>query len=99
MDGDQSVLKAKEAVDAAFSLFREFFPHKEVKRVLLEGLEYLEHDQFWKIRIGFDAGGVKISEPSYSTMGILPGNTTREPIREFRDFYLNAHDGSLVRIN
>lgn len=99
MDGDQSVLKAKEAVDAAFSLFKEFFSSKDVKRVLLEGLEFLERDQRWKVTIGFDAGGVKISEPSYPTMGILPGNTTREPIREFRDFYLNAHDGSLVRIN
>ena len=94
MDGDQTVLKAKDAIDAAFKLFEEYFPRTSLmKRVLLEGLEFVSEDREWIVKIGFEMGRVKETRAMPNI-----GPSTTEPIREIREFHLNAADGSLVRM-
>ena len=94
MDGDHTVLLAKDAIDTAFRLFYEYFPRSAaMKRVLLEGLEFDSEEQLWVVKIGFEVGRVK------ETRAMLNfGPTTSEPIREIREFHLNAADGALVRM-
>jgi len=94
VEAAKSELTAKQAIRAAFDLFKEFFDGQHPSRVLLEGLEYLDSNDEWLVTIGFDAGREKETS---STLGF--GARTREPIRETRQFVLRAKDGSLVRMN
>ena len=93
METLQSSLSAKQAIKFAFDLFNEFFDGARRSNVLLEGLEYLADDHQWLVTIGFDAGREKETS---STLGF--GQRIREPIRETRQFFLWAKDGSLVRM-
>lgn len=97
MDTLQDRMNAKAAVDAAFVHFRELFGSARTTHVLLEGLEYLDSEDQWRVVIGFDAGRHKDSGGPLLTMGLGPKTT--EPIREFRTIYINARDGSFVRMD
>jgi hypothetical protein len=87
-------LNAKQAIEAGFQLFQDFFDKADTSRVLLEGLEYLESDGEWLVTIGFDAGRKKETSSSFGF-----GERTLEPVREKRQFFLNAKDGSLLRMH
>ena len=90
-------LDAKGAISAAFAHFDEFKnisgPSK-LNSILLEGVEYLDSDNQWLITIGFDIGREKTMQSRFGF-----GDQTREPIREFRRFFLSATDGSLVKMD
>ena len=99
MDGAQNGLKAKDAIDAGFKVFREFFAGTKMSHVLLEGLEYSEEDDLWSVIIGFDTGRNK--ETREGLGAIVPGMAgvkTSEPIRDFREFIIRGKDGSFVRM-
>lgn len=87
-------LTAKQAIEEGFKLFKEFFDGTQKSKVLLEGVEYLDADSQWLVTIGFDVGRAKETS---STLGF--GQRVTEPIRETRQFYIWAKDGSLVRMN
>ncbi len=93
MDTKPKEMTAKEAIDGAFSYFREFFDSPYRGNVLLEGIEYLDQEHQWLVTIGFDAGR---SKETQSPFGF--GDKTKEPIRELRAFVISANDGSLVRM-
>lgn len=70
------------------------------KRVLLEGLEYLEREDQWSVVVGFDT-----SRPKYDPFGeLLPVSAAqalfseRVMVREFRKFLVNGSSGALVRL-
>ena len=99
MDGAQAGLKAKDAIDAGFKVFREFFVGTRTSHVLLEGLEYYETDDTWSVIIGFDVGRSKEKREGMSA--IMPGfggSNTSEPMREVREFIVSGKDGSFVRM-
>lgn len=88
----------REAISRGFELFEEFFVDKVqdntlLDNILLEGVEFVETDGEWKIVIGFDYGRKK---ETTSSLGF--GQTTKEPIREKRSFFLKGKDGTFVRM-
>ena len=87
-------LTAKQAIEEGFKLFKEFFDGTPKSKVLLEGVEFLDSDNQWLVTIGFDAGRAKETS---NTLGF--GQRVTEPIRETRQFFIWAKDGSLVRMN
>ncbi len=99
MEVAKSDLTAKDAINAAFSYFRDLVEPTATNRIenrLLEGIEFLEDDDQWLVTIGFDIGRKKRtgSDPSIPWFG----EATTEPMRETRRVYLRASDGKLVRI-
>lgn len=99
MDAVKQRLSAREAIDAAFKVFREFFTGTRTSHVLLEGLEFLESDDQWSVTIGFDTGRSKEKrEGLAAVMPGLGGSNTSEPIREIREFLISAKDGSFIRM-
>lgn len=100
MDGAQNGLKAKDAIDAGFRVFREFFAGTRTSHVLLEGLEYFESDDTWSVIIGFDVGRSKEKREGMAAyMPGLGGSNTSEPLREARQFIVSGKDGSFVRMD
>ena len=95
MDTLQDRINAKAAVNAAFGHFKDLFGSARTSHVLLEGLEYSDSADEWRVVIGFDTGRQK--ETGSPVDGVL-GRKTTEPIREFRSIYINACDGSFVRM-
>jgi hypothetical protein len=96
MDTLQDRIGAKDAVDAAFRFFRELFGGTKTSHVLLEGLEYDERDDRWRVVIGFDTGRHK--ETNGSLLATM-GQKTTEPISELRTIYVNARDGTFVSMH
>ena len=97
MEAARKELDAKGAIAAAFAHFNEFkdiFGPTRLNSILLEGVEYLESDNQWLITVGFDVGREKTMQSRFGF-----GDQTKEPIREFRRFFLSATDGSLVRMD
>lgn len=84
---------AKQAIEAGFSCFEDFYGDKVKNNVLLEGLEYLAEDGQWRVVIGFQAGRVRETANSAGF-----GQVVKEPIREKRVFYLDGRDGSFVKM-
>ena len=97
METLQDRISAKAAVDAAFGHFKELFGTAHTSHVLLEGLEYFDRDDEWRVVIGFDSGRHKDTGGPLLAVGIGP--KTIEPIREFRTIYLDARDGSFRRMD
>ena len=97
MDDANTIIKARDAIQSAFDLLEQYFPATDRRNTLLEGLEYLDSEDQWRVVIGFDTGRHKESGGPLLTMGLGPKTT--EPIREFRTIYLNARDGSFVRMD
>ncbi len=83
-------MTAKEAVNAAFAIFNDFFRETAAQYVLLEGVEFHEDDNQWAVTIGFDIGRQR--------QGLMIGEG-KEPIREKRTIYLDGDDGTFVRMN
>ncbi len=96
MDTLHARISPKAAVAAGFQLFRELFAGARTSHVLLEGLDYVEHEDAWHVRIGFDAGRNKETGGAFANAGI--GQKTVEPLREYRSFYLNATTGDFIRV-
>jgi len=94
----QKEFKAKDAIEAAFAVFHDFYSvetgSQPIRNPLLEGIEYLEDDHQWMVTIGFDIGRNK---KTGSQMALF--NQTTEPIRETRRIYLNANDGTFLRMD
>jgi hypothetical protein len=93
-------LKAKEAVEAGFRHFKELFSDATDSRVLLEGLEFLREENQWRVTIGFDSSRKVLQHGKvphiFAQLGM--GDNKSAPVREFRHFFLNANDGSLVKL-
>ena len=99
MDGAQTGLKAKEAIDAAFHHFWEFYPKQDIKNELLEGVEYIENEHHWLISIGFDLAmtSERFAEQN-GTFDFVLDPAPRRTSRESREFTLRDSDGSLVKM-
>ena len=97
MDTLQGRISPKRAIDEAFKTFRDFFSGVRTMHILLEGLEYLEVGDEWRVTIGFDSGRSKETGGPFVSAGL--GQKTSEPIREFRSIYLNAKDGAFLRMD
>jgi hypothetical protein len=92
-------LTAKQAIEVAFRLFREFFEPGPKPNALLEGLEFVEGKAEWVVTIGFDTGRVidtrnvlEKSDPFAFASG------ARQAVREARAFHLGANDGKLLKM-
>jgi hypothetical protein len=96
MDTLQDRLSAKSAVNAAFVYFKDLFSDARTFHVLLEGLEYLDVADQWRVVIGFDTGRKKEAGNSFVSAGL--GERTTEPIREMRAIFVDAREGSFVRM-
>ena len=98
MDGAQTGLKAKDAIDAGFKYFKEFFDGKTMQNVLLEGLEYHEKDELWTVTIGFDLTRTKENHDSLGLFGAMLVQKEQYTSRESREFTIRDADGSCVRM-
>ena len=96
MDTVEQRLSPKEAIDAGFRVFREFFAGTRTSHVLLEGLEFFEKEDRWSVTIGFDTE--RRREKREGLAALTLGGNTSEPIREIREFLVDAKDGSFVRM-
>lgn len=96
MDTLHSHLSPKQAIEAGFKLFNEFFQGSRKMHVLLEGLELDDYSKNWLVTIGFDTGRSKDSGNDLSVIGI--GQKTTEPLREFRILHINAETGEFVKM-
>lgn len=83
-------LTAKSAVNAAFAVFREFFEDSPAQYILLEGVEFDESSDQWRITIGFDIGRQRVSGSVF--------DTGKEPVREKRTIHIDAGSGQFVRM-
>ena len=91
MDTVEKRLDADQAIEKAFNYFEKFFSKTPVTAVLLEGLEYEDVGDRWRVVIGFDLRG-RNTETRDTT---LFSKTTIVPLREMRTFYISARDGSM----
>lgn len=99
MDGAQPGLKAKDAIDAGFKVFREFFSGTKLTHVLLEGLEYDYEEDQWTVTIGFDTGRIRETREGLASVAPgLAGTKISEPLRDSREFLIKGADGSFVRM-
>lgn len=92
---DKTLLTAEEAIEKGFEYFEKFVRGTKKSHILLEGLELSSDDTQWIVTIGFDIGRIRTDAGSFGTM--LPGRG-REPIREFSEIFINAVDGSFVKL-
>lgn len=88
-----AIIGMKDAIDRGFELFADAFPDNKFSNILLEGLEFLESDEQWKVTIGFDAGR-KISDPRTALMGF-----GAQEVREGRSIFINATNGAFVKMD
>ncbi|TCO71239.1 hypothetical protein [Rhodovulum euryhalinum] len=86
-------LSPKEAVDAAFTFFRDLYSERNLHHLLLEGVRYDEQDNCWVVTIGFDIGREKTAGGELYFL-----QKSREPIREFRVVRLKADDGTFLAL-
>lgn len=89
-------LTPKEAIDAAFRHFRDFYADASLSNVLLEGLDYIEPEHAWEVAIGFDAG--RSRRTTQSSLSLAIGGAVQEPIREVRTIVIDAADGRFRRM-
>ena len=88
-------LSADEAIEKAFEYFEKYVERgTQLSHVLLEELEYLGEGDGWRVVVGFDIGRTKKTNSS----PVLFGEEKKEPIREFRSFYVSELDGSLIKL-
>ena len=99
MEDASAHLNSQEAIKAAFREFKTLFPDMLDKRVLLEGLEYLESEDQWSVVVGFDT-----ERPKYSHLEKYDGSALRgvfsepETVREFRKFLVDGISGAILRM-
>ncbi len=98
MDTLHTRIPPKAAVEAAFREFKELFAGARTSHVLLEGLEYDEHEDVWRVTIGFDVGRNRETGSENPLAPWGPTNRSKEPIREFRQFLLNANSGDFIKM-
>ena len=89
-----NTITADDAINKAFSYFDQYIRRNKqsVRHVPLEGFEPLGGE--WMVSISFDEGRFK-----QSSSPLEFGKTTKEPLREIRNFYISSDDGSLKRVN
>jgi len=92
MQTAQNGLNAKNAIEIAFSQFREFFEGTSYRNLLLEGVEFFDDDQEWVVSIGFDIGRQKKTGSKFALF-----EETTEPLREIRRIVLGA-GGQFLRM-
>lgn len=97
-------LNSRAAIEAAFREFETMFPEMSNKRVLLEGLEYLENQNRWSVVFGFDSERPKqdkFRDFSGSAAAQLGARmfAEQEIVREFRKFIIDGTSGALVKMD
>ena len=108
MDGAQSKLSPKDAGAMGIQSFKEIMPEQSSQRVLLEGLEFEPDQDIWVVTIGFDSWRVVpepevLHESAFSALkkvilDMHDKTVVRQIVREFRTVYLNARDGTFVKM-
>ena len=86
-------LTAKQAIEAGFTLFHEFFDEVAAQPILLEGLELDEDNKIWKITISFH-----VERGALPNTGLAAIIGTQSLLPQKRTFQLDASSGKMVRL-
>ena len=100
MDTLQPVIAPKDAISVGSRYFHDIMADQPTKRVLLEGLEYIERQRRWIVTLGFDSVRKVpldgIGQMIHQAATGLPEKF--EIVREFRTIHVSARDGSFIKM-
>jgi len=75
------MIDIKQAVNTAMEFVKGLYDRDTLKNLLLEEVEFSEDEKYWVVTIGFDFGGLQVSEPT-------PFPSGSSPIRQARIYKL-----------
>jgi len=61
------MIDIKQAVHIAEKFFKELYDEETLKNFLVEEVDLSEDEKDWVVTVGFDFGGVQVSEPALFT--------------------------------
>ncbi|HBG97888.1 MAG TPA: hypothetical protein DDY29_03905 [Rhodobacteraceae bacterium] len=102
MDTTTTELAATDAIGLAFDWFDRFFGDAAggacVDNLLLEGVEYDERTNEWKISLSFDVGRKSFAGQKNHIATALGVGSVLPSERAVRSFYFDAADGAFIRM-
>lgn len=87
-------IDVKQAVQRAFEHARALYEPQELQNLRLEAIEYYDREGEWKITVGFDTGS---SIRKKTGMDLFP-ETTYEPQRVYKEFYIDEENGDMKKM-